>query len=184
MRVRFKKVGMKKINSKPLGLLLVFMLLRWGPSLFAQTNRIGWQIQVMQRDSLFWVAYNHCDTADFARFFTADVEFYHDKGGTTMGRNAMVASIRNNLCGADPTRLRREPVKGSVHLYPLEKQGVLYGAVLTGEHVFYIKQPGKEEFLDGRACFTHVWLLEGMEWKMSRILSYNHHEAREGAGER
>ncbi len=46
--------------------------------------------------------------------------------------------------------------------------------MLTGEHVFYIIEKGKPEYLDGLAKFTHLWLLKDGSWKMSRILSFDH----------
>jgi hypothetical protein len=86
--------------------------------------------------------------------------------------------MRNNLCKDPATyQLRREAVPGTVQVYPLRKNGVVYGAVIEGEHVFYIKQAGKDEFIDGRARFTHLWLEHNGEWRMARVLSYNHHAA-------
>ena len=41
-------------------------------------------------DAAFWTAYNTCDVAAMPPFFTEDVEFYHDKGGITLGRDALV----------------------------------------------------------------------------------------------
>jgi len=132
---------------------------------------------ILHLDSLFWNAYNSCDTGKFKNFFTNDVEFYHDKGGATFGIQALVASFNKNLCGNSDFRLRREAVEGTVKVYPLKKSEEIYGAVISGEHVFYIIQKGKPELLDGQASFTHLWLLKNGEWKMARVLSYNHHAA-------
>ena len=129
---------------------------------------------VLQRDGAFWKAYNTCDVKAMSEFFTEDVEFYHDRGGTTLGHAAFVTALRNDLCGNPDSRLRREAVDGSGHVFPMKKNDVVYGAVLTGEHVFYVNQKGKAEFLDGRARFTHLWTLKDGVWKMSRILSYDH----------
>lgn len=129
---------------------------------------------ILQKDSLFWKAYNTCDIASFSQFFMADVEFYHDKGGLTLGVEDLTASMQKNLCGANNFRLRREAVAGSVKVFPLHKSGVLYGAILSGEHVFYVLEKGKAERLDGLAKFTHVWLLKDSVWKMARVLSYDH----------
>lgn len=59
----------------------------------------------------------------------------------------------------------------------MQNNNVLYGAVITGEYLFYITQNNNPEFADGEANFTHLWLLKDGVWKMSRILSYNHHQA-------
>lgn len=49
-----------------------------------------------------------------------------------------------------------------------------YGAVVTGEHVFFLTEPGKPEVQNGRASFTHMMVAKGGEWKIARILSYEH----------
>ena len=143
-------------------------------SLWAQSNNPELQALILQRDSLFWKSYNTCDTAGNKKFFTTDVEFYHDKGGLTLGADALSASMKNNLCGANTFRLRREAIAGSVHVFPLRNNAGIYGAILSGEHVFYVTEQGKKERLDGQAKFTHVWVRQDSVWKMSRILSYDH----------
>jgi hypothetical protein len=107
------------------------------------------------------------------RFFTTDVEFYHDKGGVTLGLEKLMATTKKNLCGPNDFRLRREAVPGTVKVFPLQNGEVIYGAIISGEHVFYIKEGGKER-LDGLAKFTHLWLLNNGVWKMTRVLSYDH----------
>jgi Domain of unknown function (DUF3471) len=64
-----------------------------------------------------------------------------------------------------------------VKVYPLQKNGVTYGAVLSGEHYFYINDSGKPEYRDGVAKFFHVWLLKDGTWKMARAVSYDHRDA-------
>lgn len=129
---------------------------------------------VLQRDGLFWKAYNECDVKAMAGFFTEDVEFYHDRGGVTLGHPSLMDTLRQSLCGSPDSRLRREAVAGTVHVFPMKKNDVVYGAILSGEHVFYVKQKDKPEFLDGRAKFMDLWTLKDGVWKMSRILSYDH----------
>ena len=52
----------------------------------------------------------------------------------------------------------------------------IYGAIISGEHKFYITEKGKPEYQSGVANFTQLWQLKNGVWKMTRILSYNHHE--------
>ena len=129
---------------------------------------------ILHKDSLFWQSYNRCDTSGYDQFFSNDVEFYHDKGGITLGVENMALSLKKNLCSNSDFRIRREEVKGTVKVFTLQNNGVIYGAILSGEHFFYILEKGKEERLDGRAKFTHLWLLKDGVWKMTRILSYDH----------
>jgi hypothetical protein len=130
---------------------------------------------ILHLDSAFWNAYNNCDTAHFKDFVTNDVEFYHDKGGITSGASALIESLDKNICGA-PYKVRREAVAGSVKVYPLRNGNEIYGAIISGEHLFFMTEQGKPEHQTGVANFTQLWVLKDGIWKMSRILSYNHHE--------
>ena len=124
---------------------------------------------VRQADEAFWAAYNRCDLAAMGDFFTDDVEFYHDKGGLTKSRPAMIESLRKGICG-DPNRhLRRAPA-GKTEYYAMAGNR----ALLIGEHQFFIKEPGKPEYLDGQAKFDDLWELSNGHWRMSRVFSYAH----------
>ena len=131
------------------------------------------------RDDAFWKVYNACDTAAFRGFFTADVEFYHDRGGPTIGLDALDTALATKLCGG-ASKLRREIVAGTIRWSILRNGDVVYGAIVAGEHVFYVREPGKAEFLDGRARFATLWLLKDGAWKMARLLSYDHGRRRRG----
>ena len=128
---------------------------------------------VQARDDAFWRAYNACDTAAFRGFFTTDVEFYHDRGGPTIGLDALDTSLATKLCGGEST-LRRAIVPGTIRWSTLRHGDVIYGAIVEGHHVFYVREPGKTEFLDGRARFVSLWMLKDGAWKMNRLLSYDH----------
>jgi hypothetical protein len=141
---------------------------------FAQTTPSELTATILQRDGLFWKAYNACDVEAMAAFFPEDVEFYHDRGGPTLGLTSLVGTTRQSLCGRPDSRLRREAVEGTVRVFPLQKENAVYGAILSGEHVFYILDKGQPARLDGRARFTHLWLQRDGAWKMARVLSYDH----------
>lgn len=128
---------------------------------------------VRERDAAFWRAYNACDTAAFRQFFTDDVEFYHDRAGLTLGLTALDASIRKNLCGG-PTRVRRAPLDATIRVSILRDGDRVYGAIVSGEHVFHVTQPGRPEFPDGQARFANLWRLQDGVWRMSRVLSFDH----------
>jgi CubicO group peptidase (beta-lactamase class C family) len=61
-----------------------------------------------------------------------------------------------------------------MEVYPLEKNGVLYGAIQSGRHRFYEKSKDKPERFASIARFSHVWLLEDGTWKFVRGLSFDH----------
>lgn len=130
---------------------------------------------IFQKDSLFWQAYNNCDIPAMMSFFADDVEFYHDKGGITFGTTELATSFEKNICSnRDSFILRREAVEGSIKVFPLRKAATLYGAVITGEHIFNVKEKMKKERAEGLAKFTHIWLLKDGSWKMNRVISYDH----------
>ncbi len=125
---------------------------------------------ILGLDSLFWQAYNECAIDKMAQFVNDDVEFYHDNGGLTQGRENLVKSLEKNLCSDSNFGLRRAAVTGTVQVFPMNK----YGAIISGQHVFYVRQGDNPEFLDGQARFTHLWKEEEGKWTMTRILSYDH----------
>lgn len=156
-----------------LGLLFALCL-----PLFAQNEKETLDQTILQQDGAFWEAYNHCDVEKMSQFFWPDIEFYHDKGGPTIGLGPLTETLRKNLCGNYPKfRLRREMVPGTVKVFPLQNNGVTYGAVLSGEHYFYINDNGKPEYRDGVAKFFHLWLVKDGTWKMARVMSYDHRAA-------
>ncbi len=96
-----------------------------------------------------------------------------------LSKAAFINSVKNNVCGLNYKASRiLEP--GSMEVYPLEKNGILYGAIETGIHRFYALEPGKPLYFTSRAKFTNVWQLENKEWKFIRGLSYDHQETEAG----
>ena len=119
-------------------------------------------------DSSFFAAYNNCELAKIESFFTEDVEFYHEKRGLIITRKSVMEAIAKNLCGDKNNKVRRELVKGSLQVFPIDN----YGAVEMGEHRFYLTQAGQKEKLDGIGKFVNLWQKKDGEWKMSRVVSY------------
>ncbi len=87
-------------------------------------------------------------------------------------------SMKNNICSNNPQKPIRKLVEGSLEVFPLYNQGILYGAIQNGTHEFWIKEPNKELYKTGIAKFSTTWLLIEGEWKMKNILSFDHHEAK------
>lgn len=148
-------------------------LLSFNSSIHAQSQENGIK-QILQADSLFWVAYNSCDVEGMSRFISDDIEFYHDKGGILNGKAAFIETSSKNLCSNKDWKLRREAVPGTVAIFPMKSRDSLYGALLSGNHYFYINETGKKEVRDGLAKFLHLWRLQDGQWKMTRIFSYDH----------
>jgi len=112
-------------------------------------------------------AFNRCDLEKFGSYFTEELEFYHDNGGLTdRSRQSLVESVKNNICG----KVYRVLVTETLEVYPLNG----YGAVEIGVHRFY--HPGKDSTESvGEAKFVHLWQNKEGAWKITRVISYDHH---------
>ena len=120
-------------------------------------------------DKQLFDAVDRCDMAKVESFWAADVEFYHDKDGLTVGREKIVTSIKNNLCG----KVKRELVPGTLEVYPLNG----YGAVEIGVHRF-LHPWAQDHGVVGEAKFIHVWQKKDGQWKITRVISYDHGTAK------
>jgi hypothetical protein len=118
-------------------------------------------------DAALFDAYNKCDLAKFGSFIDDNVEFYHDQGGVTLGRAALVESVKKNICGTTT----RELLPATLQIYYMKG----YGAIEMGVHRFH--HPGHPEIGDGEGKFVHLWQYKDGAWKVTRVLSYDHHAA-------
>lgn len=153
------------------------------PTLFFLLTCIAGQAQISHPDlfekirsldsAMFSVAYK-CDAQKIESFFSEDLEFYHDKSGETKSRRSFMEVQQRNFCGDRPFYLRREAVAGTMKVFPMNG----YGALQTGEHVFYIKGPDGAEILDGKARYVHLWKNENGVWRITRVFSYDHGPAK------
>lgn len=126
------------------------------------------------KDSLlFNVGFNNCDIKQFEILVSETFEFYHDQSGITNSKAEFISGIQNGLCKLT-YKPKRILANNKMEVYPLEKNGVLYGAIQTGNHNFYAVEDSKAEYLTSVAKFTHVWILENGDFKLSKGLSYDH----------
>lgn len=121
--------------------------------------------EIAHMDSVVFNAFNSRDTTTFKTLFTTDLEFYHDIGGLT-GYEHTVQSLRNTTVSKND--LKRELVKGSLEVYPVKD----YGAMQIGSHRFCHTENGKPDC--GTFKFVHIWKKKNGEWKISRVISYDH----------
>ncbi|MFC4720980.1 nuclear transport factor 2 family protein [Geojedonia litorea] len=123
---------------------------------------------------LFDLGFNTCDLSQFKALITDDLEFYHDKSGILNSKQAFIDVMANGICSAtNPYRARRELIEGSLKVYSLYNNGKLYGAIQEGSHRFYERFEGKET-PGSIAKFTHLWIIDKDQWKLKRVLSYDH----------
>ena len=121
--------------------------------------------QIAHMDSVMFNAFNNRDLKTFAGLFAEDLEFYHDKGGLTGYRHTIdfMQSVAKNDNG-----LKRELLPGTLEIYPIKD----YGAIETGSHRFCHQENGRQDC--GSFKFVHIWKKTGNEWKVTRIISYDH----------
>lgn len=126
------------------------------------------------KDSLlFEQGFSHCEINQFEQLLHEDFIFYHDKSGITPSKAGFISSIKDGLCKMDYVA-KRVLIAGTLKVFPLYNQEVLYGVIQTGEHEFYSHYPDRKPFLSSTAKFTHTWLLVDKKWQLSQSLSYDH----------
>ncbi|WP_298223958.1 class A beta-lactamase-related serine hydrolase [Flavobacterium sp.] len=130
---------------------------------------------ILSKDSLlFNVGFNTCDIKQFENLLSDKFEFFHDKDSIS-NKTTFIYNLKNGLCISPTTyQSRRELLNGSTEIYPLCKGKELYGAIQVGIHKFYETISGKAERFASSAKFTHVWILENGQWKLTKSFSYDH----------
>jgi hypothetical protein len=162
---------MNKLFALPTTLLLLTLLSVSGVWVQAQSPQGPTPPDELFRtiaalDGALFEAFNGCDLEKFNSFFVDNLEFYHDQDGLTVGRQNVTDAVKRNICG----RVRREVVPGTLQVYPLRG----YGAIEIGMHRFH--HPKAEDTQPvGEGKFVHVWQNKDGAWKITRVLSYDHH---------
>lgn len=144
--------------------------LRAGP---AQSKELFDAIAAKDK-ALFDIVFGSCDVAALKDLIADDFEFYHDKDGLSETSGAHFVDDIAKHCeriekGVD-FRARRELVTDSLAVYPLNN----YGAVETGRHNFYAIEDGKPDRLTESAQFLQLWRKDNGQWKLTRVVSYDH----------
>jgi hypothetical protein len=119
---------------------------------------------IQSLDAKLFDAYNHCDLATLGAMVSDDLEFYHDQTGLSVGKTPFLAAIKQNICG----KVERTLLVDTLEVYPLKG----YGAVEIGVHRF--SHPGHPEAGMGDAKFVTLWQNKDGEWKVTRVISYEH----------
>jgi hypothetical protein len=151
---------------------------------FAQNPPSDLFATMQKLDTDLFTAANHCDYEKLSAMVDDNLEFYHDRAGLMVGKQAFLDAVRHNTCGV----MIRELVPGTLEVYPIKD----YGGIEMGTHRFHhpghekefpaAKQLGMTHFLDpgadewpvGEAKFLHIWQLKDGSWKLTRVVSYGH----------
>src|SRR5262249_43969697 len=136
------------------------------PALEEIKSQVELEKAITTLDALVFDAYNKCELEKFGNLFAEDVEFYHDQTGPSLGRAVLTDAIKKNICG----KVTRELVTATPRVYPMKG----FGAVEEGIHRFH--HPGHEDTEQvGEARFFLLWQYKNGTWKITRVVSYDHH---------
>ena len=122
---------------------------------------------IAHMDSVMFDAFNAHDLDKLKTVFSIDLEFYHDKGGLA-GYEQTMENFKKLFDNNKTTGLRRDLVEGSLEVYPIKD----YGAIETCLHRFCHLEIGKNDC--GTFKNVMVWQKKDGQWKVTRVISYDH----------
>jgi hypothetical protein len=120
---------------------------------------------IASQDSILFAAFNNRNLEVLKTFFADDLEIFQDNIGVRNYDQSMEAF--RGLFSQDYI-LTRQLVKESLEVYPIKD----YGAIETGSHTFCHTENGK--LVCGTFKFVHIWELQNGQWKITRIITYDH----------
>ena len=121
--------------------------------------------KISQLDSELFAAYNSKNLNQMKTYFTKDLEWYQDNGGLIDFEK--VFTNFQSIFNREYT-LTRSLIKESLEVHPIEG----YGAIEVGSHQFSHIENGKLEV--GTFKFLMIWKNDKGNWKISRVISYDH----------
>jgi hypothetical protein len=121
--------------------------------------------EIAYMDSVMFDAFNHQNMKKFKSLFTKDLEWFQDNGGLIPYKT--VFENFGNMFKKE-FKLTRQLVKESLEVHPIKD----YGAIEIGVHQFRHIENGKEEI--GTFKFVMIWQNKKGQWKISRVISYDH----------
>ena len=129
------------------------------------TTQIELFNKVANLDSSLFEAYNSKNLDLMKTYFTKDLEWYQDNGGLIDFEK--VFSNFQSIFNRDYD-LKRNLIRESLEVHPIEG----YGAIEIGKHQFKHIENGKLEI--GTFKFLMIWKNDNGNWKISRVISYDH----------
>lgn len=162
-------------SAKQIFFSILFLALSTG-DIKAQLNQSSdLFIELKTLDSIFFErGFNQCDLEYLDKHISDDLKFYHDQGGF-QDRNEFFENTKKYICSNPDKKPIRKLKEGSLSVFPLYNDGKLYGAIQSGVHNFYIREDGEDDVWTSTAKFTTVWIKTGEIWKVSDVLSFDHH---------
>ena len=116
---------------------------------------------IVHMDSVYFNAYNTCDMDKQAAIYADSIEFYHDGSGLETSKKALLAAIKENICG----KVTRVLVKGSIEVYEIPN----FGAIEIGLHRFI--NHAENNTMSKPDKFIVVWRHRNDQWQITRVIS-------------
>ncbi len=133
-------------------------------------------IQLKVQDSIFFErSFNRCDINYLENAIDTGLTFYHDKSGIQT-RTIFLENTVRYICGDTIRKPIRKVDEESLEVFPMHNNNIMYGAVQTGNHSFFIREKNKEDLLTSRAKFIHLYLLKNGNWILKEVISFDHQE--------
>lgn len=125
------------------------------------------EAEITAADARLFGGLNARDIGPMKEGFSPRLEFYHDRSGVT-GYADNIAIFEKNFKA--PHRIRREVMPETVEIFPAGPEHAMH----IGKHRFCNKpsETAPEECAVYR--FAMVWERDGRQWKLLRVLSYDH----------
>ena len=131
-------------------------------------------LRLKTQDSVFFERiFNRCDLNYLEEAIAPDLKFYHDKSGI-QNREIFIENTKKYICGDTVHKPIRKVDTNSLEVFPMYNNQVLYGAVQTGIHHFYIREKNKPDVITGSARFIHLYLLVNEKWILKEVISFDH----------
>ncbi len=155
--------------------ILVLLFAATTTNTFAQESPTSDLFRALKKgDSIvFEEGFNKCNLAALDKIALESLVFLHDQGGKSAKRKFM-EDMQKHICSNPEQKPIRKLTPGSLVVYPLENDGVLYGAIQMGDHEFYIAEAGKPLRPTSTAKFITTWMLVEGVWKLSICHSFHH----------
>ncbi len=136
-------------------------------TIFAQTENDDETLyqEIARMDSILFTSFNNGDIETAKKIFAKELEFFHDTAGLTnydQTINGLQSLFQRN------DGLNRRLVAGSMEVFPIKD----YGAIQLGKHTFCHQENGKDDC--GTFRFLHIWQKIDGEWRVTRVVSYDH----------
>ena len=161
---------MKRKQHLWLRLALIILMFNFVTPVQAQEKKVAPTSEALyheieQMDQILFDAFNKKDFAKFKSLFTEDLEWFQDNGGL-LSYETVFTNFENMF--QNENKLTRKLVPGSLEVHPVKD----YGAIQIGIHEFRHLENGKEE--TGTFKFLMIWKKKDNQWKISRVVSYDH----------